>query len=724
MRKPFLYLFLLCCFLATVPSVMAQHYRYPFQNPKLSDEARINNVLSLMTLDEKFKVFNGEGVERLGIGNPGFAECIHGIVLGGVQWDSKRGPEQPTSCYPQGYGLGETWDVNLHHRAAEEIAYEARFLYQNPQYHKSCLILWAPNADMGRDIRWGRTEECYGEDPFLTGELTTAFVKGLQGPNPKYWEAASLMKHFLANSNENDRSRTSSNFDEALFREYYAYPFWRGIVKGGSNALMTAYNSYNGIPCTVSPVLRNVLMKEWGFNGLIITDSGAYQQMVKSHKYYPSFDKAAQGCIEAGTTRFLDDFKQGLGDALKEKLVTEKQLDENLKGDLRVMLRLGLLDSSDKNPYRNIGITDTVAPWTKQEAKDLVRLVSDEAVVLLKNQENLLPLDVTKIHKIAVIGNRCDSLYGDWYGGAKPYSITPLKAIKELADAHQIEVRFARNDKEGAAQNAAAWADVAIVCLGNNPICSPDWGRSPWGHGVTPSEGREDLDRASIQLENEDLVRLVRKVNPHTVLVLISSFPYAINWSQEHVPAIIHLTQGSQELGHAVTDVLFGSYNPAGRTTQTWVSSIDELPNMLDYNIRHGRTYMYYKGKPLYPFGYGLSYTQFKYGNIKFDRTSMAKGQSLTVTADISNVGPRDGEEVVQLYVTLPGDSASCRLKGFKRVAIRKGETQKVSIVVPAEDLMLWNIGEHAFVLPQGNAKVMLGASSADIRLSGDVLLK
>jgi beta-glucosidase len=723
MKKNVLYFILVCCFLAAAPSVMAQHYKYSFQNPKLPDEVRLNNVLSLMTLDEKINMFGGAGIERLGVRSPGSSECIHGIVLGGAAWNRNK-PQQVTTCYPQGYGLGETWDVDLHHRVAQQIAYEARFLYQNPKYLKNCLILWSPNADMGRDIRWGRTEECYGEDPFLTGEMVTAFVKGLQGNNPRYWTTASLMKHFLANSNENGRGHTSSNFDEALFREYYAYSFGRGIVKGGANALMTAYNKYNGIPCTVNPILRNVLMKEWGFNGIITTDGGAFKQLKNAHKYYDSLDKAAQGCIEAGTTRFLDDYKQALKDALNEKLVTEKQLDANIKGNLRVMLRLGLLDSSDKNPYRNIGITDTIAPWTKQETKDLVRLVADKSVVLLKNENNLLPLDASKIHKIAVIGNRCDSVYGDWYGGAMSYRISPLKAIKELADAHQIEVRYVRDDKEGAAQNAAAWADVAIVCVGNDPVCSPEWGTSPWGHGVVAGEGREDVDRASIQLEQEDLVKLVRKVNPHTVLVLISSFPYAINWSEEHVPAIIHLTQSCQEMGHAATDVLFGSYNPAGRTTQTWVTSIDELPNMLDYNIRHGRTYMYYKGRPLYPFGYGLSYTQFKYSNIGFDRSTVAKGKSLTVTADISNVGQRDGEEVVQLYVTLPGDSAACRLKGFKRIAIRKGETQKVSISVPAEDLMLWNIGKHAFELPQGEMKVMLGASSADIRLSGAVALK
>ena len=712
------FIVLLCLVFAIL---QAQKLKYPFQDVKLEPEKRIENVVSLMTLDEKISVFGGGGIARLGVKGSGSVEAIHGVVLGGPAWDEKqRGPKQPTSVFPQGYGLGETWDTELLQKIAECMSYEARYLFQNPKYKKSGLILWTPNADLGRDIRWGRTEECYGEDAYLTGEMVTAMVRGLQGNNPNYWRTASLMKHFLANSNEFGRSETSSNFDDALFREYYSYPFMRGITKGGSNALMTAYNAYNGIPCTIHPILKNILMKEWKFDGMIITDGGAFQQLKSTHKKFDKMEDAAKACINAGTTRFLDDYKTALTDAIAKGLVTEKELEPNVKGNLRIMLKLGLLDSSDKNPYANIGIADTISPWEKKETKQLVRLAADKSVVLLKNDKQTLPLNKQTIKRIAVIGNRADEVIEDWYSGTPAYKVSALQGIKNAVAGQNIEVRYACTNKMDEATKAAAWADVAIVCVGNEPTCSPDWGTAPWGKSVIAGEGREDVDRAAITLEQEDLIKLVYKANPNTVLTLISSFPYAINWTQEHVPAILHITQSCQELGNAVADVLFGNYNPAGRTTQTWVSSIDQLPPMLDYDIRHGRTYMYFNEKPLYPFGFGLSYTSFKYSNLKL---SEVKGK-LDISLEVENTGNRSGEEVVQLYVKFPGDKASHRLKGFKRVAIKNAEKKAVKISLQTDDLGLWDNTLVKFTTPQGEMEIQVGSSSEDIRLRMPYCLK
>lgn len=711
------------------PSSFIPHHTYPFQNPKLDTERRISNLLSLMTTEEKIDMFSGAGVERLGIRSAGGTEAIHGIVQGGPAWGDRKEKPQVTTSYPQGYGLGETWDTELIKRVGDAMGQEARFLFQNARYRRGGLILWAPNADMGRDVRWGRTEECFGEDPFLTGALTVAMVRGIQGEDKHYWRAASLMKHFLANSNECGRAETSSDFDEALFREYYSYSFRRGIMDGGCNALMTSYNAYNGIPCTIHPILRGILMKEWGFNGIITTDGGAFSQLVNVRKTFHTFAEAAQACIEAGTTRFLDKYKDALKEALDKGLVTEKELDENIKGNLRVMIKLGLLDSSDDNPYKNIGITDTIAPWTKRENRNFVRLVADKSAVLLKNDGALLPLDRTKIKKIAVIGNRSDAVLEDWYCGTLPYKVTPLDGMKELAAKNGIEVKYVKDDKRGQAAETAAWADVAIVCVGNDPTGSPEWGKAPWSAVATDMDGREDVDRGSLQLEQEDLIKVVRKANPRTIAVIITSFPCTINWTQEHVPAILHFTQSCQELGHAVADILFGDYNPAGRTTQTWVKSIDELPQMMDYDIRHGRTYMYEKETPLYAFGHGLSYTSFDYRNMEVE-TRHATSQPnainkkiLTVNVDVTNSGQRDGDEVVQVYAKLPNDSARIRLKGFKRIFIAKGETKKVSIDINTDDLMLWNTAAHQFELPNGDIILMVGAASDDIRLHKDVTL-
>lgn len=705
------------CF-TSVSTTAQKDFKYPFQNPKLDTEKRITNLISLMTLDEKILMFGGEGVPRLGVRSAGGTEAIHGVVQGGVAWKQQRKePEIPTTSFPQGYGLGETWDVEIVKKVGETMSNEARYIFQNPNYgfRRGALILWAPNADLGRDPRWGRTEECFGEDAYLTGQLTQAMVRGIQGDDPKYWRGASLMKHFLANSNENERYSTSSNFSDELFREYYSWPFWKG-VQAGSNALMAAYNAYNGEPCTLHPMLKDILMKEWGFNGHITTDGNAFKLLWIGHKRYTDdHAMAAAACIKAGISRYLDTYKDELRDALKKGYVTEAELDENLRGTLRVMLKLGLMDDSDANPYKNIGVTDTTAPWEKKEARDLARLAANKAVVLLKNENNILPLQLDKIKSIAVIGNRADSVYCDWYGGAMPYRVTPLEAIKEMAKPYGIEVMFVRNNNAGHAQEMAKKADVVIMCLGNDPTGGTGWSIAPWGRVSLPSDGREDADRSSLQLEQEDLVKLIYKANPKTVLALISSFPYAINWSNEHVPAIVHLTQSHQELGHALSDVLSGAYNPAGRLTQTWPADINDLPEMLDYDLTHGRTYMYAKAKPLYPFGYGLSYSTFNYTNLKVEKTK----STVNVVFQLENASSRDGEEVAQVYVRYQNDNAQKRLKGFKRVSVAKGAKQEVRIEIPVEDLYRWSEAEHVFKAPEGVVTVMVGASSADIKLQG-----
>lgn len=360
----------LTLFILTALCIRAMSQPWPFNDTSLDDEKRIDNLIKLMTLEEKINCLSTRtSVPRLGIKGYRLMEGLHGLAMSGpANWAVRGKGSSVTTTFPQAYGLAQMWDPELLRQIASLEAEEARWLTQNPDYGTAGLIVLAPNADLGRDVRWGRTEECYGEDPFLTARLTVAFVKGLQGDDPKYWKTASLMKHFLANSNENNRTINSSDFDERLFREYYSYPFFKGVTEGGSRAFMTAYNRYNGIPCTVHPVLRNVAVKEWGQDGIIATDGGAYRQLVTHHGYYPDLQAAAKGCLDAGTTLFLDDYKAPLNDALKSGLITETDIDRSIRGTLRVMLRLGLLDAegSRESPYAGIGITDTVPPWKKR----------------------------------------------------------------------------------------------------------------------------------------------------------------------------------------------------------------------------------------------------------------------------------------------------------------------------------------------------------------------
>lgn len=690
------------------------HAQNVFNNPAINEEQRLDDLIARMTLDEKVDALgNNTQVPRLGIQASGSVEGLHGIVLGGPTYGDRA--NTPTTGFPQAYGLGETWDTDLLHRVATYISTENRYLFQNAKYRKSGLIMWTPNVDLGRDPRWGRTEECYGEDAFLTSRLAVAFIKGIQGDHPKYWRNASLMKHFLSNSNEYGRTFSSSNYSDKLFREYYAYPFYKGVTEGGSQALMTAYNAYNGTPCIMHPVLRNIVMKEWGLNGTLLTDGGAFRLLLSDHKRFDN-DRAAAAaaCIKAGITKFLDEYKDAVYEALHRKLISVEDIEKAIRGNLRISLKLGLLDHTEDNPYAAIGVTDTIAPWSKPETKALVREATLKSIVLLKNQDHLLPLDRHKIKKIAVIGQRATEVLQDWYAGKPFYTVNVLDAIREEA-GNDIEVRYVKTNRMDSVRTVAAWADVAIVCVGNHPTCNAGWEQAP-----VISEGKEAVDRQSLQLDQEDLLLQVAQTNPNTIGVLISSFPYAINRANQTVPALLHLTQCSQELGHAVSDVIFGHYNPAGRLTQTWVKNITDLPHMMDYDITHGRTYMYFKEKPLYPFGYGLSYTRFNYSGTTLDDRVIERGDTLRVCFNLKNSGDMDGDEVVQLYVSARKHTDKDpikQLKAFQRISLRKGETKKVELTVPYTELQVWDEKQNRFILPDKEMTLEIGASSSDIRL-------
>jgi beta-glucosidase len=434
--------------------------------------------------------------------------------------------------------------------------------------------------------------------------------------------------------------------------------------------------------------------------------------LVRAHHAFPTLTEGAAAVVKASVGQFLDTFKPYIEDALKSGLLTEKDIDRAIRGNFYVALKLGLLDADpSKVPYARIGVTDTIAPWNKQETKDFVRKVTAESVVLLKNSANLLPLDRAKIKSIAVIGPRANEVILDWYSGTPAYAVTILQGIRNAA-GRDVEVFYAPSDEMDKATIAARKADLAIVCVGNHPYGT----NARWMMSPVPSDGREGVDRKAITLEQEDLVSLVAQANPKTVMVLVSNFPFAINWSQENVPAILHVTNNSQELGNGLADVLFGKVNPAGRTTQTWVKSITDLPPMMDYDIRHGRTYQYFNGKPLYPFGFGLSYTTFSYSGLNLSKPKLT--DSITVSVDVKNTGKRDGDEVVQFYVSYP-DSKVARpikqLKGFRRVFIPAGETRTVKIPLKAEDLAYWNVARHAFTVESGKVKLMVGSSSETI---------
>jgi len=736
---------LLCSLLlATLTPVLAQHQRYlprpnvdqwhlkhyPFDNPNLPTEQRINNLLSLMTLQEKIDCFGTDtGVPRLGVPNIGSSEGIHGVVQR-QGWPGR--PSITTTQFPQPPGMGDTWDPNIVREAAGVEGYEARYITQTPSYNRQILMLWGPQSDLDRDPRWGRSEEVYGEDPFFNGTMATAFVHGLQGNNPKYWQAAALLKHFLANENENGRNSSTSNFDERLFWEYYSVPFRMAFEDGGARAVMASYNAWNGIPMAINPVLRNIVIDKWGVD-VVSSDGGAITLLVSPRHLFPNQEDAVVASFHAGINQYLDFYRDQMIQAVKDGRITEAEIDDALRRKFRIEIKLGLLDPPDMVPYTKIRQTgNEPPPWNTERDRSVSQQIALESVVLLKNQDHFLPLGKTKIKSIAVIGPLADVVHWDWYGGTPPYTVTPLQGIeKEVGPGVKVNyVAYDTMNGETAALEAAKESDVAVVVLGNNPTCGDEahaWYNTPKeGGGITlpctvPSDGREGRDRATMTLYEEQIVKQVMIKNPHTVLMLIASFPFTINWSEEHVPAILTMAQASQDEGTALAKVLFGDYDPGGHLVRTWPKSMGQLPPRMDYNIRDGYTYMYFKGQPLYPFGFGLSYTTFKFANLRTSTPTLSADETMTVSVDVTNTGDRAGDEVVQLYVSWPEPQVVRpreELEGFQRLALNPGQTKTVTIPLKASQLAFWDVGTHAFRVLQEPVKLMVGDSSANIALS------
>ncbi|HEV3217272.1 MAG TPA: glycoside hydrolase family 3 C-terminal domain-containing protein, partial [Vicinamibacterales bacterium] len=628
---------------AVLPARQSQ-YQYQFQNPALSIDDRVDNIISLLTLDEKIAALGTGAISRLNIPNPGGAEGIHQLVVRGGRGAAQGTPQAqgvPTTSFAQVYGMGETWDPDLIRRAGAVVGYEARYIAQSDKYKRVMLTVWGPTSDLARDPRWGRTDESFGEDPFLTGTMAVAYARGIQGEDPKYWQVMAKLKHLFANSNENTRTSSSSDFDERLMREYYAVPFRRAFLEAGVKGYMSAYNAWNGVPMVVNPVLKNVVSKEWGADWNVSPDAGALGHVVDGHHYYKTMDEVYVNALKVGVNNLGGGgFGRAAGpampDVMKQALtggrITESDIDAAIKGRFKTVIKLGLLDPPAMNPYARIGAAGEPEPWTTDRHKTVARDVARESVVLLKNSQSLLPLNRQSVKSIAVIGPRAGDVLSDFYTGALPYSVSVLQGIRNAVGS-AAAVNYAPGNDINAAVTAAKSSGIAVVVVGNDPMCgsanpgeafNPDGSTKPC---ADPGEGREGRDRESLDLApaQENLIEQVLAANPKTIVVLVSSFPYAINWAQRNVPAILHVTHATEEQGTAVADVLFGDYNPSGRLVQTWPSSADQLPPFLDYDIRKGRTYLYFTGKPLYPFGHGLSYSTFAYSHLRLSSSRLAR---------------------------------------------------------------------------------------------------
>ncbi|HEY5552032.1 MAG TPA: glycoside hydrolase family 3 C-terminal domain-containing protein, partial [Opitutaceae bacterium] len=448
--------------------------------------------------------------------------------------------------------------------------------------------------------------------------------------------------------------------------------------------------------------------------------------LVNEHKAFPDLASASAACIKAGINLFLDRHKEPTLEAVSSGLLTEAEIDTALRGRVRLFMDLGLFDPPEMVPYSQIGREPGVEPWDDPATRALVREVTRESIVLLKN-DGLLPIDPAAIKSVAVVGPMANTVLLDWYSGTPPYRVSPREGVGDFA---QPPIRYAPSkfgvnwvaDMSDVAVEAARTRDIAVVCIGNHPESN-----AGWEIVTSPSEGKEGVDRDEIVLqpEQEAFIRRVHEANPRTVVVLVANFPYAMPWAAEHAPAILHITHASQEQGNALADVLFGESNPGGKTIQTWPKSLEQLPPMMDYNIRNGRTYMYSPHEPQYAFGFGLSYTTFALSNLRSADTPAPDG-TLEVSVDVANTGPRKGDEVVQLYVRYPQSKVERprkQLKGFRRITVEPGKTATATIKLRASDLAYWDAAAHAWTVEPGPVELLVGNSSrdADLKLAKTV---
>jgi len=667
-----------------------QTWEFPYQNPDLSVEERVDDLVSRMTADEKIsQMMNAApAIERLGI--PAYNwwnECLHGVGRAGV-----------ATVFPQAIGLAATWDEDLIFKVATTISDEARakhheFVRNDSRKIYQGLTFWTPNINLFRDPRWGRGQETYGEDPFLTGKIAVQFVKGLQGDDPKYFKTIATLKHYAVHSGpEPDRHSFDAITDERDLRETYLPQFEMGIKEGKAYSVMCAYNRYKGEACCGSEALLNgILRDEWGFDGYIVSDCGAISDIYRGHKVVETAAEAAALAVRSGTDLECASVYKNLKEALEKDLITEDEIDVAIKRLFTARFRLGMFDPPDMVKYASI-------PYSVNDSEQNSALAQETAlksIVLLRNQDNLLPLK-KDIGTIAVIGPNSDQsfvLLGN-YNGTPSDPVTPLRGIKEELEGIS-EVLYAQgcnwvegmpDQKPGEelkkeALETAGKADVIIMCMGITPRLEGEEMR-------VEVDGFKGGDRTRIDLPDvqQQLIKEIHALGKPVVLVLLNGSALAVNWENNNIPAIIETWYGGQAAGRALADVIFGDYNPAGRLPVTFYKSVNDIPDFMDYNMEN-RTYRYFTGEPLYPFGFGLSYTTFKYSKLKTVKT-INTGDEVVVTVSVKNKGKRAGDEVVQLYLSNLGASVPVplrALKGFKRIHLQPGEAKTVTFSVSPE---------------------------------------
>lgn len=703
---------LLVFILVVNTTLSGQTTQFPFQDNTTSNNERISDLLSRLTLEEKCSLlmYNSPAIERLNIEEYNWwNESLHGIGRAGK-----------ATVFPQAIGMAATFDPELIYRVADAISTEARAKYNaarvkgnRSQY--AGITFWSPNVNIFRDPRWGRGQETYGEDPFLTSQMGIAYVKGLQGNTPGLLKTAACAKHFVVHSGpEESRHRFNAMPSLSDFHNTYA-PAFKALVDAGVESVMCAYNRTFDEPCCgSSPLLKDLLRNQWGFKGHIVSDCWALDDIWLRHKVASSEVEAAAMAALAGMNLNCGYLYNFLPQAVEKNMIDETLVDSLLTPVLNTRLKLGMFDPDSLSPWNNLS-PDTVNCLLH---KQLAYKTAVESCVLLQNKNNVLPLNENTLKKIFITGPTAaemDALLGN-YNGFSGNLTTILEGIINGLNPGTL-ANYSRGcllagdtvfhgfwDAEG--------ADVIIASLGYTRMLE--------GENGDAMLSKYGGDRRDLKLPENQLKFLhkMRDKYPETciIVVLTGGSAFALEEIQQIADAILMAWYPGEQGGNAVADILFGRANPSGKLPITFYKSIDQLPNFDNYNME-GRTYRYFEGEPLYPFGYGLSYSTFNILECNSDRKKYSLSDTITVSVTIQNNSSIGGVETIQTYTDYPDNIAFAPIKSliaFQRVFIPPNEIVATTLHIPAEQLKLYAKEEKSITVSKGSYEFSISTSSVD----------
>ncbi len=680
---------------------------------------RAAELVAQMTLEEKVgQTLNwAPGIDRLGIKKYNWwNEALHGVARAGV-----------ATVFPQAIGLAATFDEDFLEEVADAISTEGRAKFNMQQASEDGdiykgLTFWSPNVNIFRDPRWGRGHETFGEDPYLTSRLGVRFIQGLQGHDENYLKAAACAKHFAVHSGpEGVRHSFDAVASKQDMRETYLPAFKACVQEAKVEAVMGAYNRTNGQPCCGhKELLQDILRDEWGFEGHVVSDCWAIKDFHEGHLVTKTPVESVSMAMNNGCDLNCGNLFHYLKQAVEEGRVKESRLDEALVNLFTTRMKLGVFDKLEDNKYNDI-------PYSVVDSKpmrELNRKAAEKCIVLLKNEDNFLPLDKSKIKTVGVIGPNANSraaLVGNYEGTASRY-VTVLEGLQDYLGedvrvmtsegchlSHQKAQGLGEvDDRLSEVRGVCAESDVVIACLGLDATLEGEEGDT--GNEFASGD-KPNLNLPGLQ---QHILEEIYACGKPVVLVLLSGSALAVNWADEHVPAIIQGWYPGAQGGKAIADILFGEKSPEGKLPVTFYRSTDELPEFTDYSMK-GRTYRYMKSEPLYPFGFGLSYTTFAYSDVKVDK-NVLDAEGVTVTATVTNTGKYDGAETLQVYVKVNQENTpNAQLKGIKKITLKAGESKTVSVKLPVESFALFD-EEGILRLTAGNATVYVGGHAPDAR--------